>query len=479
MKRNKIAAGALALAMGLSAVAPSFAAEGKDKKSAEYTYDYKVAREDFVAKWNNLRKAEKNLEAAEANEAAAKSAYEKALANLAELEARYGKTPNSYTGTAYQNDLDRSINERKAAINKYEQNSYSLISVPYNNLSKADLGNLSQYIETSVATDAEQEAQAEALKDIIALNEKIAKYNDEIKEVENKRSELQSEVSRRLGDYNESVNKRQEAEKALSTAQAAYKVAKKALIKEGVSVDRIDRAEKAGDINIVLDAGKEEKPSKKAPTKDQLDKLAESIEEAKATIKAVDILKETADHISEKNEAYLNKLVKEANELIKEGEAALKAYNYKKVAFSVFSTAYAAEEEAVEEEYDVEDLTNKINNKNAEMKDAIRNVDKEEEIEDNKEEDKKDNKEEDKKDNKEEDKKDNKEDKEDKKDNKEEDKKEDKKDEKVTNVVTPSKKASSNRTAGRNAKTGIAGVAGVAGVLAAASVAYAASKKNN
>lgn len=32
MKRNKIAAGALALAMGLSAVAPSFAAEGKDKK---------------------------------------------------------------------------------------------------------------------------------------------------------------------------------------------------------------------------------------------------------------------------------------------------------------------------------------------------------------------------------------------------------------------------------------------------------------
>ena len=463
MKRNKIAAGALALAMGLSAVAPSFAAEGKDKKSAEYTYDYKVAREDFVAKWNNLRKAEKNLEAAEANEAAAKSAYEKALANLAELEARYGKTPNSYTGTAYQNDLDRSINERKAAINKYEQNSYSLISVPYNNLSKADLGNLSQYIETSVATDAEQEAQAEALKDIIALNEKIAKYNDEIKEVENKRSELQSEVSRRLGDYNESVNKRQEAEKALSTAQAAYKVAKKALIKEGVSVDRIDRAEKAGDINIVLDADKEEKPSKKAPTKEELAELDAAIQEAKATIKAVDILKETADHISEKNEAYLNKLVKEANELIKKGEAALKAYNYKEVAFSVFSTAYAAEEETVEGEYDVKSLTNDINNKNAEMKDAIRKVDKEEEIEDN-----------------------NKDKEENKGSDKEENKGSEKEEEKTTVIkeketkdVTPSKKASSNRTAGRNAKTGIAGVAGVAGVLAAASVAYAASKKNN
>ena len=477
MKRNKIAAGALALAMGLSAVAPSFAAEGKDKKSAEYTYDYKVAREDFVAKWNNLRKAEKNLEAAEANEAAAKSAYEKALANLAELEARYGKTPNSYTGTAYQNDLDRSINERKAAINKYEQNSYSLISVPYNNLSKADLGNLSQYIETSVATDAEQEAQAEALKDIIALNEKIAKYNDEIKEVENKRSELQSEVSRRLGDYNESVNKRQEAEKALSTAQAAYKVAKKALIKEGVSVDRIDRAEKAGDINIVLDAGKEEKPSKKAPTKEELAELDAAIQDAKATLKAVDILKKKAEHISDKNEAYLNKLVKEANELIKKGEAALKAYNYKKVAFSVFSTAYAAEEEAVEEEYDVKDLTKKIRDTDAKLQDAIETIDKEEEIEDNNK-DKEENKGSDKEENKGSDKEEN------KGSDKEENKGSEKEKttvikEKETKDVTPSKKASSNRTAGRNAKTGIAGVAGVAGVLAAASVAYAASKKNN
>lgn len=50
---------------------------------------------------------------------------------------------------------------------------------------------------------------------------------------------------------------------------------------------------------------------KKAPTKDQLDKLTESINEAKATIKAVDILKETASHISDKNKAYLDKLVEE------------------------------------------------------------------------------------------------------------------------------------------------------------------------
>ena len=57
MKRNKIAAGALALALGLGAVAPSFAAD--TKVSAEFTYDYKLAKNDFIEKWNALRAAEK------------------------------------------------------------------------------------------------------------------------------------------------------------------------------------------------------------------------------------------------------------------------------------------------------------------------------------------------------------------------------------------------------------------------------------
>jgi len=61
---------------------------------------------------------------------------------------------------------------------------------------------------------------------------------------------------------------------------------------------------------------------------------------------------------------------------------------------------------------------------------------------------------------------------------KEEDKKDDDKKEKVVEKVVVKEKAA-NKKAGSNAKTGIAGVAGVAGVLAAASVAYAASKKNN
>lgn len=484
MKRNKIAAGALALAMGLSAVAPSFAAEGKDTKPSEYTYDYKKAKEEFVKEWNKVRNAEKNLESAKASEATAEANYEKALQKLAELEARYGKVAND-PDSKYQEDVDRVDSERKAAIQKYEGNiSSGFTGKPnYDYLTEKYLNNFSQYIDQSVDQPS-QEAQAEAIKDIISLNERKKALKDEYKEVENKRSELQSEVSRRLGDYNEAKNKTQEAKNVLAkltnnAKTGTYDKAKAELISEGLSVDTINKAEKAGDINIVLDADKEEKPSKKAPTKEELAELDAAIQDAKATLKAVDILKKKAEHISDKNEAYLNKLVKEANELIKKGEAALKDYNYKKVAFSVFSTAYAAEEEAVEEEYDVKDLTNKIRDKDAELQDAIEAIDKEEEIEDKKE-DKKDNKEEDKKDNKE-DKKDNKEDKKDnKEDNKEENKKEeDKKDEKVTNVVTPSKKASSNRTAGRNAKTGIAGVAGVAGVLAAASVAYAASKKNN
>ena len=169
MKRNKIAAGALALALGLGAVAPAYAET--TKVSAEFTYDYKVAKNDFIEKWNALRAAEKNLETAKANEAVAKKAYEDALAKLAEFEARYGKTPYNYKGYVYQNELDRATNERNAAIQKYEANANVVNGVSYYEaLNKEDLGNLSKYIETSNTTLEQQEAQAEALKDLSLIH---------------------------------------------------------------------------------------------------------------------------------------------------------------------------------------------------------------------------------------------------------------------------------------------------------------------
>ena len=322
MKRNKIAAGALALALGLGAVAPSFAAD--TKVSAEFTYDYKLAKNDFIEKWNALRAAEKAVETAKANEATAKKAYEDALAKLAVLEARYGKTPGKYADTPYQEDLDRAMNEKAAAVAKYEANAGSFSNKPnYDVLTAKYIDNLSKYINKDVDLPA-QEAQAEALKDIIALNEKVAKYEEEIKGVEDKRAELQSEVSRRLGDYNEAVNKRQEAQKALAAAQAKYDAAKEKLVKEGVSVDVINRAEKAGDITLIFENVKPAKPADKDEIKPETRaKLEKAIEDAKTQIKAVEILKKTTPKTIAKVVDKLDKLVKEAEATIKMSEDCL------------------------------------------------------------------------------------------------------------------------------------------------------------
>ena len=454
MKRNKIAAGALALALGLGAVAPSFAAD--TKVSAEFTYDYKEAKNEFIKAWNALRAAEKNLETAKANEAVAKKAYEDALAKLAEFEARYGKTPYVYAGYPYYNNLDRATKERNAAIQKYEANANVVNGVSYYEaLNKEDLGNLSKYIETSNTTLEQQEAQAEALKDIIALNERIADLTETSKSIEDRRAELQAEVSRRLGDWNEAKNKTQEAEKALADAQGKYNTAKDKLIGEGMSVDVINKAEKAGDITLIFENVKPAKPADKDEIKPETRAaLEKAILDAKIQIKAVETLKKTTPKTLAGVVDKLDKLVKEAEATIKMSEELLG----KKTAFNLVSTAYAAEEEKSAEEK-AKELTNKLNEKTKEIEDTLKENEANQPAE---EETKPEVKPED-------DKKDEEKPAEDKK----EDKKEDKTEEKTTTTTKVVKKA------GNNAKTGIAGVAGVAGVLAAASVAYAASKKNN
>ena len=474
MKRNKFAAGALALALGLSAVAPSFADDDTKTQVAEFTYDYEKAREKFVAEWNKVRAAEDDVEAAKADEATAKANYERALERVAELEARYGKTPGSYADSAYQDELDRAVEERNAAKEKYEANtSGSFGNLPtYKYLTSKYENNLSKYIDKTVGLPA-QEAQSEALKDIIAINERIAALENELEGLEDRRANLQSEVSRRLGDYNEAKNKRQVADKALASAEKAYKDAKDTLIGEGGSVEIINKAEKAGDINIVLNAEVEEDDDEEddAPTQAELAELKAAIDEAKATLKAVEIVKDKAEKIAAKNEAYLNKLVAEAEELIEEGEATLKEYKYT-ASFSLFKTAYAAEGEGNK----VTDLTKKIKDKNKELQDAIEIVDSEEDAPADDEGEKADDEGEKADDEGE------KADDEGEKDDDADENKDGKTKvikEETTKVVAPAKTNTTNRKAGNNAKTGVAGVAGVAGVLAAASVAYAASKKNN
>merc|ERR1711977_469685 len=339
MKRNKIAAGVLAIALGLGAVAPSFADD--TNVSAEFTYDYKVKKNAFIKAWNALRAAEKNLETAKANEAVAKKAYEDALAKLAEFEARYGKTPYVYTGYPYQNELDRATQEREAAIQKFEANAHNpgrSLSY-YKGLNKEDLGNLSNHIVTETS-----------------------------KSIEDKRAELQAEVSRRLGDWNEAKNKTQEAEKALRAAQGEYNTAKDLLIGEGISVDVINKAEKAGDITLIFENVTPAKPEDKDEIYDATRAaLEQAIIDAKIQIKAVETLKKTTPKTIAKVVDKLDKLVKEAEATIKMSEELLG----KKAALNVVSTAYAAEEEKSAEEK-AKELTDKLNEKTKEIEDTLK-----------------------------------------------------------------------------------------------------------
>ena len=509
MKRNKIAAGALALALGLGAVAPAYAettvTETKTKHTTvdsengvgEYgvTKEYRYWEDKYVAVFNEIVEARKALEAAKANEATAKAAYEAALAKLAKLEARYGDTAGDYTDSEYQKELDRVESEKLAAILKYENNTLTLAQKPnYDVLTEKYLDNLSKYIDKSV-DNPHQEAQAEALKDIIALNARLAVLKDELKGVEDKRADLQAEVSRRLGDWNEAKNKVQLAAKKVEKAEGKYESVRKSFVQAGADRVTIRKAEEAGDVTIVVKETTTEttKPATETTTEKETEttvtddskvaddeisaetkaELEKAIADSKVQIEAVKFLKENTPKTIEKVADKLDKLVKEANATIKLSEELLG----KKSALNFVSTAYAAEEKSKEER--AKELRDKLNANTQEIKDTLKEneaslVEEEENKDDEKETpapEKEDSKEDDKKeDSKEDDKKEDSKKDDKKEDSKEDDKKEDKKVEKTTKVV---------KKAGKNAKTGIAGVAGVAGVLAAASVAYAASKKNN
>ena len=454
MKRNKIAAGALALALGLGAVAPSFAAD--TKVSAEYTYDYKDAKNKFIKAWNALREAEKNLETAKANEATAKAAYEAALKALNDFEAIYGDKGS------YETTLARYEEERARHIETYHRAGGAKTDTFLKSIEKIEVDKIGDYV-TEVSTDSgiidktKAETQAEAVKDIVALNQRIKEFTKEAGWIQNQRANLQAELTRRQGDYNEAQNARQAAENAKEDARIEYEGndgkggVKAKLIREGASVEVINRAEKAGDITLIFENEKPAKPEDKDEIKPETRKaLEKAIEDAKIQIKAVELLKKTTPKTIAPVVEKLDKLVKEAEATIKMSEELLG----KKAAFNVVSTAYAADEEKSAEEK-AKELTEKLNNKTQEIKDTLEENEKNQPAEEETKPEVK--PEEDKKD----------------EEKPAEDKKEDKKEEKTTTTTKVVKKA------GNNAKTGIAGVAGVAGVLAAASVAYAASKKNN
>lgn len=485
MKRNKIAAAALALALATPVVANAASTTTDVRNSADFgshgtgnyviTEDFRKYETEFVKAWKEYVAAQEALTKAKANEKAAKEAFDKANAELNAYEENIEKALNDVN--AYRKYLQRELTEMQSLYLSGSSNintilPATLVYVRYNpvvNPTKAV--KLTSLVRTNATAADVKESEIAALLE--EYNNDVDRYNALVAAYE------KSYSSKRLADLTLKVQEakkalevatqaRRDAEVRVSTAQSAYQTAKKNFILAGMNRNVIDEAEKRGDLSLVTTTTKttttkpvtkeettekvEETvkpgtttPAKKGLTAAQRAALEKAIADAEVQIQAVKFLKETTPKTIAKVADKLDKLVAEQEARLVKAKALLDA---DKVAISdiLFSTAYAAEETE-----DVDALIKEINDSTEEIKDTLKaNEEAQPEV---KEEEKK-------------------------PEDKKEEKKEDKKEETKVIEKTVVKPASTNKSAGSNAKTGIAGVAGVAGVLAAASVAYAASKKN-
>ena len=434
MKTNKLAAGALALALGLGAVTPAFAADttktGNEKKGEVLiTQEYRDAETVFVKAFKSLQdakakeaEAKKVRDAKEAAHEAAKDALDKHDEETENIERRLA-----------------SVDEEGSRI--YEQllgNGGSTSAKGWMDVTRDNYTPASQ-------NEASQNAQQASIEDLLAKQAKYREVAQELVGRETTRRNLQIAIDRAAEELDIAETNYQNAVLATAAAKTEYDSAKIAFLAAGANRKAIGEAEKYGDLKyITVDPA--EKESESSESKDDvLAKAEKAYEDARVTVKAVELIKVTAPKVYEKNKVAIDAYLEKANAAVNKLGKALG----KKVAVSdlLFSTAYADEEASLEE---IKDLTKEVEDVDKEGKELLENINKQEE-----EADKKDEKTEDKKDEKEADKK--------------HEKTEDKKDEKAP----AAKKAASN------AKTGVAGVTGVAGILAAASVAYAASKKRD
>ena len=464
MKRNRIAAGALALAMGLGAVAPSFAAEApkaeakKELKSTElFQEQYKSLLERTNKERNDYMAAKSAYDTADSELKAAKDKLAKEYAAYEEIINPIGERIN-----AYKNAVARAEEELNLHSEFVVEQSYTEEKITY--IVKDGVDSLGNPI---YRTKTETVKVYKPLPTTAAKEGHEAEFEVAKERLENAQRDLE-DIKSKVASASEQLQRVKAAEGARDVAQTNFNKAEEALAKHLVngqpiwekSLAEVKAASEGYNVTVqatekgVVVVDKNEDTDNKGVSEAELAKLRKSVENAKVRKEAVKIVKSTAKNISAKNAEYLDKLVADAEKLIEKGEAVLKA-NEKKAAFSVFSTAYASEEEEEVTDEDVRALTEELDAKTKEMEEAIKKVDEAEGEAD--EEEKPADKEEEKT------------------PAKEEEKPAVKEDTTAKSAV----KSSANRTAGRNAKTGIAGVAGVAGVLAAASVAYAASKKNN
>lgn len=420
MKMNKLAAGALALALGLGAVAPAVASEN-GTGLIEHEYNAQITR---AQKFFNLREdARKKLTAAETRYEVAKKAQKAAKDKYDNLpEDKPGETLPT-TETAWVTKLDGAKTEVQDAIKE---------------VNKAKDKKESEY---DGAVDAAKKAAKEAA--VKAAEQTVKEKSAALDKLASQYGEWSKKQKENLPDFDKAklAPKAQayvdlmKANEELSAAYAAYGVAINNEYEANVKFQQelgflktwaegVNAIVKVEGTKIVVKPAKEEG---KKSVAEAVKALKASIDDNKAAVKSAEFLLQNAPKSVAKVKAKLEAQIVKAKAAITKGEAAL-AKVEKKMAF--IATAYAAEDDVKVE--DLEALTKE----NKESASDINNTIKENEKEQPAVEEEK------------------------------------KPEEKKPEENKPARKA------GKNAKTGIAGIAGVAGILAAASVAYAASKRD-
>ena len=423
MKMNKLAAGALALALGLGAVAPAVAAEhtGAELVLERYEEELKEVnkkRVKYLEANEKINTAKARLDAAKALVAEKEKAY-KALfpAYVQVIDENGDPIPVSKLAT-------REVEEAQKVLN-------GLLNSEVVNYENEKLPIAVDYIKGQVKDGVNPDT----------LDAAIARYENAYKAYLDAKNEESSNP--RLLAY-------QELQAALLEKDAAITNLKEVKAKYDKHITAYENAfeelsKLAGQYGLVVQVGnngvqfvkpgddKVKAPDAKKSKEELVKELKAAIQKNKVAIESAEFLLENAPKSVAKVKGKLEDQIVTAKAALAKAEAALEKLEGKKMA--LVATAYADEDVSVDELESLikenEDAANAIN-------ETIKENEKEQpEVEEEKPEEKP--------------------------EEKEEDKKEEKK---------PAKKA------GNNARTGIAGVAGVAGILAAASVAYAASKRD-
>ena len=348
MKLNKLAAGALALALGLGAVAPAVASEGRTGKS--------YVQEDYNEK---IQEVEKLYVKKEADKAALATA--KANAKAAEEAAKKAeKAYNDAKKVEADKKVPTTVKEAQEAAQKAET-AYNTALEAYNAIANDKDAKVDAI---NAARDAYKKAELAKAKAQAELKEAVAKANEPKADAE------LTPKAKAFNDYAAALAKLDEANAAVQKADEAYngKIDDKGKYtkdvdgsREKYEVELGKLADYAKGIGAILnvEGGKiTVTPAKEEVKKDRAE-LVKALEAAKTraevAISSAEFLLKQAPKSVAKVKDVLEKQIKDAKATIEKANKALGV----KSAF--IATAYADEAS----DADLEALTKELN-KNAE-----------------------------------------------------------------------------------------------------------------